>query len=179
MRHIPNLLSFFRILLIPWFVWEMMANEDTLTAAVILAVSGLTDMLDGMLARRFNWISQLGKVLDPAADKLTQITVCVLLALKLHRYWFFFAILLLKEFSMLVVGGYLVRKGVKLGGAKWFGKVVTVLFYVTTTILVLFPPIPSWVPTTLLALTTVCAIATVLMYIPDFLSYKKEIPEDT
>ncbi|MDR2932121.1 MAG: CDP-alcohol phosphatidyltransferase family protein, partial [Oscillospiraceae bacterium] len=89
MRHIPNILSFFRIVLIPFFVWQMLAGH-TFNAAIILGISGLTDLLDGFLARRFGWISQLGKVLDPAADKLTQVTVCVVLAIVYRKYWYFF-----------------------------------------------------------------------------------------
>ncbi|MEG0306191.1 MAG: CDP-alcohol phosphatidyltransferase family protein, partial [Oscillospiraceae bacterium] len=80
-----------RILLIPVFVWQLLIGNTT-AAAVILAGSGITDLLDGYLARHYNWISDLGKVLDPVADKLTQVTVCVVLAYLLSDYMIFFII---------------------------------------------------------------------------------------
>ena len=173
MRHIPNILSFIRILLIPFFVWQML-DGNNLTAALILALSGVTDLLDGFLARRYNWISQLGKVLDPIADKLTQLTVCIVFIIILRRYWVFFAILLAKDFVMLVLGGYLIKKGVKMDGAKWFGKVATLVFYSVMTLILLIPTMPAWLITSLLCLATVCVIYAGLMYIPDFIRYRRE-----
>ena len=174
MKHIPNILSIIRILLIPFFVWQMLSGH-TYIAASILLVSGLTDTLDGTLARKFNWITPLGKVLDPAADKLTQVTVCIVLAIKLHTYWPFFVILLSKDFVMLIIGGYLLKKGVKLEGAKWFGKISTVLFYMTMILIIFIPSMPRWVTIILLTLTTACAVFSVLMYFPEFLKYRAEI----
>ena len=171
MKHIPNILSSFRIVLIPVFVWQML-SDNTFIAAIILAVSGLTDLLDGFLARRFGWVSDLGKVLDPVADKLTQVTVCVLLAIKMPRYWYFFALLLLKEVVMLLLGGWLVKRRVHLEGAKWFGKIVTTLFYVIMVIIIFFPGIPDAAVLLLLSLVTVVALVAGLMYIPQFRQYK-------
>lgn len=173
MRHIPNILSFFRILLIPVFV-VLMVKDNRLAAGAVLVASGLTDLLDGFLARKFGWISQLGKVLDPAADKLTQVTVCVVFAIKLRRYWPFFAVLLIKDFIMLCIGGYLIGKGVRLEGARWFGKVVTVLFYVTMAAIVFVPGMPRWLTVALLSITTAAAIVAGLLYIPDFIRYKRD-----
>ena len=171
MRHIPNILSFSRILLIPPIVYFLL-QSNLVAAAVLIIISGLTDLLDGFLARRFNWISQLGKVLDPIADKLTQAAVCVTLFIIMREYWPFFGALLFKDFVMLVLGGYLIGKGVKIEGAKWFGKVVTCLFYISITTILIFPNIPGWIKTTLLALTTVCALIAALLYIPEFIKYK-------
>jgi len=174
MNIIPNSLSFFRIILIPLFVWYMV-QDKTLAAAITLAVSGLTDFLDGWLARRFNWISQFGKMLDPMADKLTQVTVCLVMVIKLQQYWYFFLILFLKELLMLVLGGYLVKKGVKLEGAKFFGKVTTTVFYISMIFIVFIPTMPNQMVVFLLSLTTICAIISAFMYIPDFLHYREEI----
>lgn len=173
MRHIPNILSACRILLIPFFVWQMLAGH-TVAAGVLLLVSGLTDALDGYLARRNNWISPLGKVLDPAADKLTQVAVCIVLAVLHPDLWYFFAILLFKELVMLTLGAYLLKKGAKLEGAKWFGKVVTFLFYGTMILLVFFPGAPRWLIFGLLGLTTACALTSALLYIPDFIRYRRQ-----
>jgi cardiolipin synthase len=169
-KHIPNLLSLCRIALIPFFVL-LLLDGYMQWAALVLAVSGLTDMLDGFLARRFGWISQLGKVLDPAADKLTQVTVCVTLAVHFREYWPLFAVLFVKELLMLILGGYLMRRGAKLEGAKWFGKVVTVLFYISMTLLLLVPALPGWTKTSLLSLTAAAAIAAACLYFPEYRKY--------
>ena len=173
MRHIPNILSTLRILLIPVFAVLMLGGE-TFGAGIVLVLSGLTDLLDGFLARRFDWVSPLGKVLDPVADKLTQVTVCIVMAIKLHRYWPFFVLLILKDAVMLLLGGYLLTKGIRIEGAKWFGKVVTALFYVTMAAIVFIPTMPKWVTLTLLGLTTAAAIGAGLLYIPDFLRYRRQ-----
>ena len=78
---IPNFMSFFRLLLVPFIVWAYVGLQNTKLAIILLAVSALTDVLDGRIARRFNMVSDLGKALDPVADKLTQ--VCVVLCLYL------------------------------------------------------------------------------------------------
>lgn len=176
MKHIPNLLSYFRILLIPVFVWQMFMDHGW-NAALVLGLSGLTDLLDGFLARRFNWVSDLGKVLDPVADKMTQVVVCIVLAMKMQAYWFFFAILLLKEVVMLAIGGYLVKNKIKIEGAKWFGKVVTSLFYISMIAIVFIPSMPEWLVTALLTLTTLCALTAAFLYIPEFRKYKEEAKE--
>lgn len=173
MKHIPNIISCLRILLIPLFVWQMLEGNLYAAGGILLA-SGLTDALDGFLARRFGWVSAVGKVLDPAADKLTQVTVCVVLALQYPHLWGFFAALLVKEVVMLTLGAYLLKKGAKIEGARWFGKVVTFLFYGTMLLLVVFPTAPAWLYYLLLGLTTLCALVSALLYIPDFLRYRRQ-----
>ncbi|MCL2568941.1 MAG: CDP-alcohol phosphatidyltransferase family protein [Oscillospiraceae bacterium] len=174
MRHIPNLLSSFRILLIPFFAAYVVRGE-MIWAAIVLIISGLTDLLDGFLARRFQWVSQLGKILDPVADKLTQITVCVLF------FWFFgyqfrlfFAFLIFKELAMLVTGAYLLRKDVKLNGARWFGKVATVLFYATMILIALFPALPIAAKYAMLILICICELVSGLKYLPEFRLYRQQ-----
>lgn len=178
MKNIPNMLSAFRIVLIPFFVWQMMAGNTT-AAAIILAVSGATDFLDGFLARKYGWITSLGKVLDPAADKLTQVTVCVVFIILYRQYWYFFAVLILKEVIMLTLGGYLLKKGVKIEGARWFGKVVTALFYLVMVLLIFLPGvIPHWLAVSMLAVVTVCAMIGGLMYLPEFIKYRSQIKKE-
>lgn len=178
MKHIPNILSIFRLLLIPVFVW-LMQTDNTMIAAGVLLVSGLTDFLDGFLARRFGWISNVGKVLDPVADKATQLTVCVMMLLRLRHLWIFFALMFFKDFVMLVCGGYLLKNKVKLEGARWFGKVSTFAFYTVMVVLVFFPGLPSWLVITLLSIITACAYISALLYIPQFIKYKRSIPKKT
>lgn len=173
MRQIPNLLTGLRIVLIPFFVWQMVAG-NALAAGLILLASGLTDTLDGNLARHFGWVSDLGKVLDPVADKLTQTAVSLCLMYRIPRLWFLFAVLILKDLIMLVLGGYLTRGGVKLEGARWFGKVSTVVFYVVMILLVLFPSLSLEATVALLVLVVVCAVTAGLLYLPEYRRYRRE-----
>ncbi len=177
MRHIPNILSASRIGLIPFFVFQVY-EDNWMTAAIILLISGLTDFLDGFLARTFNWTSSVGKVLDPVSDKLTQVTVCVMLAFKMPAYWIFFAVLLFKEFIMLLLGGWLLQKKVHIKSSRWFGKVVTGLFYLTMIILLFFS-VPAWAVYSMLALLSVVAICGGSLYIPQFLQYCKEAQKNS
>jgi len=146
-----------------------------LFAAFILIFSGLTDLFDGFLARRFGWVSQVGKVLDPLADKLTQITICVLFAVTLGGLlWIFFAVLVFKEFVMLLLGAYFYKKGVKLEGARFLGKMTTVLFYLAVIVIALVPALPAFVIYAMLAVVTVSAIIAGVLYWPDFVAYRQE-----
>lgn len=178
MKHIPNILSALRIVLIPVFV-VLIVQDRMLAAAAVLLASGLTDLLDGLLARSFGWVSDLGKVLDPAADKLTQITVCVVMIIELHRYWPVFVILLAKDAVMLLLGGGLYKKGVRLEGAKWFGKVATFAFYGVMVVLLFFPAIPQPVVTVLLIAVAALSILSGLLYIPQYLQYRQELGKES
>jgi cardiolipin synthase len=99
--------------------------------------------------------------------------VSVLLSLRLRAYWPFFALLLCKEAVMLVIGGYLVRRQVRLNGAKWFGKLGTVMFYIVTTLLVFFPNMPQLLGMALLAVTTLCSLMAAILYVPEFVQYRR------
>lgn len=180
MKHIPNIISTIRIFLIPLFAFEMLEGRY-LQAGVVLLVSGASDALDGFLARRFHWVSQLGKVLDPVADKLTQVVMCITIGYILgqtYRWiWWFFAIILTKEVLMLILGGYLLRKGVKLEGAKWAGKINTVLFYCVMAVLVFFPSVPKQVIAVMLTACTCTAVYAAVSYVPEFLRYRKSIAD--
>lgn len=174
MRHIPNILSGFRLLLVPFFVWQMLAGH-TLVGGILLLVSGITDMLDGMLARRFGWVSDLGKVLDPAADKLTQVAAFLVMAISLRRYWVFFVVLTLKEALMAIGALYLMKKGIRLEGAHWYGKVSTVVFYAVIIVVLLFPGLPVGVVTALLGVATAVSVIALLLYIPAFFRHREKL----
>lgn len=127
---LPNMISYVRILLIPVWVWAFFTMPDSYIPLVILIVSGLSDMVDGFIARHFNMITTWGKIIDPIADKLTQFTVIVCLAIEYSALWFVLAIFVIKDL-FLAIGGYalLRRNGKTVGGAKWFGKICTIIFY--------------------------------------------------
>ena len=133
---IPNLLSVLRILLILPFVYFFMTG-NVLLAGLMLALSGLSDVFDGMIARKFNQVTDLGKMLDPVADKLTQGTVAICLAIWEPVLLPILAIFIVKELAMLAGGIYLVLKRKKRPtAAKWYGKVGTALFYLSFTAIV-------------------------------------------
>ena len=143
---IPNLLSLFRILLIPvYMVIYLNAQEatDYYIAGGILAVSCLTDLIDGKVARRFNMITNLGKFLDPLADKLTQFALILCLAMRYEFLWYVVGLFFVKESFQLIAGGCrLLKKGTMLKGALFSGKICTTILFVSLIVLVLFPNIP-------------------------------------
>ena len=139
---IPNLLSLFRFLLIPVYVTiyiNASKAEDYFLAAAILAVSCLTDLIDGKIARHFNMTSTIGKVLDPVADKATQFTLTVCLAIKHPVLWHLAALFVLKEGFQLVAGILAFRHGKMLSGALITGKICTCVLFVSLIVLVLMP----------------------------------------
>lgn len=170
---IPNILSIFRILLLPLFVYLYLHAETTwefLRAAIILAVSALTDLADGKIARRFNMISKLGKILDPIADKLTHITIAFCLCWQIPQMIYVFVLLLVKELSMMFMALYgTFRKNKKIwDSAQWYGKVCTTIVFVIFIVLALFPQIPTPVINTLLFICSFSLLGSLAMYIRMF-----------
>lgn len=128
---IPNILSMVRICLIPIIVWLFLGKENYLLAGVFVVISGLTDVLDGWIARTFNMISDFGKVLDPFADKSTQAVVILLLLTRFPLMLLPLSIGIVKEIFMTVTGYMIVKKRDIVLGANWHGKVATVVLTVT------------------------------------------------
>ena len=127
--NVPNALSLLRILLIAPFVYYYIQRQ-IVPAIICLLLSGLSDMLDGKIARRFNQFTEVGQMLDPVADKLTQGTVAICLAVDHPILLPVLAIFVVKELTMLIGGAYLVFKAKKRpSGAMWYGMVGTILFY--------------------------------------------------
>lgn len=146
---IPNLLSLFRLLLIPVYMTIYLQAEslaDHFLAAGILAVSCLTDAIDGQIARHFNMISNVGKVLDPIADKATQFTLILCQAIRHKIVWIMVILFVIKECFQLIAGIVQLRKGRMLRGALIPGKVCTTVLFVSLILMVLFPEMSiGWV----------------------------------
>ena len=143
---IPNLLSLFRLVLIPVYVTiylRAQAVEDYCIAAGVLAVSCLTDLIDGKIARHFNMISTVGKILDPFADKATQFTLILCQAADRPILWMLVSLFVIKEGFQLIAGGLRLRKGIMLKGALLSGKICTTVLFVSLIILVLMPNLNS------------------------------------
>ena len=148
--NIPNLLSLFRMLLIPVFiVFYMMADSTQRLyyayAAAALILSGLTDLFDGVIARKYNQITELGKILDPLADKLTQVAVVICIAIKMKSLILAAALMVfvVKEVLMLIGGFIILRRNITIQGSKWYGKVATAVFYVVMAVIALFDGIST------------------------------------
>ena len=173
--NIPNGISIFRILLVPVFVWTYF-EEYYYTAGGVLLLSGLTDTLDGIIARKFNMITELGKILDPIADKLTQVTVAVCIAVK-NLFTdpilvVLIAICILKEVIMSIGSLVLMKNGQKPAAAKWFGKVATVVFYAAMVLIVWLDI--NWLNTVLLFIVTAFMIFALINYFKVFQEIKKQ-----
>lgn len=137
---IPNLLSLFRLVLIPVYVAIYLnadSNADYFLSAAILAVSCLTDLIDGKIARHFNMISTLGKILDPLADKATQFTLILCLATEYPVLWYLVGLFVIKEGFQLIAGGIRFKKGIMLKGALLSGKICTTILFLSLILMVL------------------------------------------
>ena len=135
-KHIPNILTIIRFLLIP-FILYFIFTEKFIEAFVFFTISGITDVADGFIARKFNLVSNFGKLMDPLADKLTQIaTLFSLVIVKVIPIWILI-IVLIKEFIMIVGASFLYGKDVVVY-SKWYGKLATVLFYIAIVLSLIF-----------------------------------------
>lgn len=150
---IPNLLSYFRLLLIPLFIM-LYLREDFTAALITLAASGLSDVLDGRIARKFNMVTDLGKVLDPVADKLTQCAMMFCVAMRYPAMWWLLGIHVVKELIMIVMGCYVLKKTDTVNSAIWVGKLCTGVIYAVMMLHVIDPYLPQAAS---VAMTVVCA----------------------
>jgi len=177
---VPNILSLVRIALLPVFMVLYLNSEGQpllLYAAVgVLLLSGLSDALDGFIARRFNQISALGKILDPIADKLTQVAVVLCLALREHKLIALLIICLVKEFCQALGGLLLLMRGQTIRGANWYGKVSTFVFYGAMFWIALWPSMPSWLLTVLIALVAGWMLFAFYKYLRVFFRIRKDLP---
>ena len=174
--NIPNLLSLIRILLIPIFAYCYLTAEtakEYYVAAFIILLSGLTDMADGIIARHYHMITDFGKIIDPIADKLTQGTVAICLSIRIPAMAVLLSIFIIKEFLMMIGGFRLLRGGAKIDGARWFGKVSTVIFYVVMLITIAFPTLDMTVTTVLICISAAFMIFSFVMYLPIYKELKK------
>lgn len=168
---IPNLLSLFRLLLIPVYVSIYMHAEipgDYFLASGILAVSCITDLIDGKIARHFNMISTLGKILDPLADKATQFTLMVCLSIRYPILRFVLTFFIIKEIFQGAAGIIYLSLGKMLPGALTAGKVCTAVLFISLILLVLMPNLNTMF---IKALTVTDTIFLIWSFAAYFLAY--------
>ena len=147
---IPNLLTTARLILVPIFAYLVLGAENLAAAAVVFVLSGVTDVVDGYIARHYNMITNFGKVYDPFVDKLMQITAIVCLALAQIIPFWIIAIVICKEAAMIIIGGILYLKKIVVH-SNWYGKAATVIFYAIVFVMILWRSMtPGWSMTLLI-----------------------------
>ena len=174
LKHVPNALTIIRFLLIPFIVINIFSG-NFIIAFIFFTVSGITDIADGCIARKFNLISNFGKLMDPLADKLTLIATIASLTLKDIIPIWILAIVLLKELIMIAGASFLYGKDVVVY-SKWYGKLATVLFYLAIVFSLLInqfelPSIWSNLDLWLFYLALFATVFSLVMYVKDV--YKK------
>lgn len=188
---IPNWLSFARIIMVPIFA-VLFLNDEIVWSVFVLFLSGFSDFIDGKIARKYNQISELGKMLDPIADKLTQITIAVLLYLRFNSsdvelvktFSWIFLIFIIKEFVMVAFGVFMLAIGLKPSAAEIYGKAATFVFYAVMLLLFAFAPdvgafasfwtIPETLLVILVALSAILTVAAFVSYLPSTYKQFKE-----
>ncbi len=184
---IPNWLCFLRIALIPVFS-VLFVKDRFLIAAIVMAVAALTDLFDGKIARKYNMVSNLGKILDPIADKLSQMAIVIILLYKFWDITYFKVLLFLfiaKELVMLIGGALLLAKGLRPTAAETIGKISTTVFYVFMILIIAFGGenaaiknlLPEPVMIGMVVISLLFTFAALFSYVPGFFKQIKEKSE--
>jgi cardiolipin synthase len=136
-KHIPNILSVIRLALVPVFIYVFLILEKRAWALFIFALASATDILDGYLARKYGWITQAGKLLDPIADKLMQAAVICCITVKNSFFIWIAVLFLLKESAMGIGSLIVIRKKHDIAVSSWYGKAATVAFFFITAVFII------------------------------------------
>lgn len=161
---IPNLLSLFRLLLIPLIIWMYTFKKEYFAAGTLLILSGLTDLADGFIARHFNAVSNVGKILDPIADKLTQAAMLFCLVTRFPLMAAPLGVLVLKEIFIGTTGLLMIRKTGEVIGADFHGKVATTLLYIMMILHIFWIGIPAGISAATIGICLVSMIFTLFIY---------------
>ncbi|MCI8655598.1 MAG: CDP-diacylglycerol--glycerol-3-phosphate 3-phosphatidyltransferase [Clostridia bacterium] len=168
-KHIPNILSLFRFLLIPIII-NCIFTQNYWGALIVFTISAISDVADGFIARKFNLISNLGKLLDPLADKITQICIVATLVINNIIQPWILLVLIAKELILICGATFLYGKNIVVY-SKWYGKLATVLLYLAIIGSLLLKEFNVTIPILvnidfiLYCLAIVCTIFALIMYI--------------
>ncbi len=158
---IPNILTTFRLILVPVFAYLMLGTQNYIAAAAVFVLSGITDVVDGYIARKFHMETDFGKIYDPFVDKLMQITAVVCLVIsKIMPRWLLILVVV-KEGIMIIVGGILYIKKIVVK-SNWCGKTSTVVFYIGVILFIIWkdmPPVVMGIVLTVMVLAMIMAAA--------------------
>lgn len=175
---IPNLLSMFRLVLaciIPVIYYHSNIDKKIELLLLVIILSGITDVLDGKIARKFHMISEIGKILDPIADKLTQGVLLICLLPRTLMAIPILAMFLVKEAVVAFFGWIVIQKTKRNEGAKWYGKMNTVVFYIIVILLIVFPDMPLIAANSLMCICGTSMVMTFILYMRQYRQIVKEI----
>lgn len=167
---IPNILTTVRLVLIPVFAYFMLGAENYPAAALVFVLSGITDVVDGWIARHYQMITNFGKVYDPFVDKLMQLTALLCLAAADLLPLWLIMILLCKELAMIIIGGILYLKKIVVN-SHWYGKATTVILYVMVVLMILWAEIPTPLTIALFVLLLCFALFSAGAYLIDIIRH--------
>ena len=175
--NIPNLLTIIRILMVPVFVYTYLhvPPELSYVPVLLLLFSGLTDVADGFIARRFHMITPLGRFLDPVADKLTIGAAVICLALRHWALWILVGVYVVKEVTLALIGLARLKSWRNSIAAKWYGKASTVLLYALMVMVMLWTDIPEPVILVLMILPLIFIILSFIFYLKEINHHKKQL----
>ena len=165
---VPNLIGYLRIILIPVFCWLYITAEtpaDYMWATGVVLFSSFTDLFDGMIARKFNQVTELGKILDPVADKLTHGAMALCLLTRYPMMWALVALMAVKEGYMAVMGIRYLKKDKMMDGAMWYGKICTASLFAGMVVLFFAYRMSRTAANVLIGVLMVIMLVTFLMYI--------------
>lgn len=165
---IPNIIGYFRILLIPVFA-VLYAQENFASAVLVLIASALSDITDGRIARKYNAVTDLGKLIDPVADKLTQAAMIICLASKFPAMWSLLAVLAVREAAMLVISWDVLRKTDTVNSACWYGKLCTGVIYAVMMLHVMQPDLSVYTSNVLISLCAALIVLSFFLYTARFI----------
>lgn len=161
---IPNVLSFFRLCLIPIIVWLYISKEDYFWTLMVLLLSGFTDVVDGIIARKCNMISDFGKAFDPIADKLTQAAMLCCLVVRFNYMLIPLGMLVIKEVVTGITALISIKKTEQMEGAVWHGKLTTVVLYLMMAVHLVWFNIPTTVSLIMVGVCIGIMIMSFIMY---------------
>ena len=164
---IPNLLSMFRILLIPLMV-ALYWKGRTIAALIVFGVSAASDIADGQIARRFNMVTDLGKMLDPLADKLTQGAAAICVGRTHPQAFLLFGFMAVKELTQAAIGARVIRETGHVFSAKWFGKLCTVITTASIMAMFAFPQLPEGAINGMILLCAAMMLVSLALYAKHF-----------
>lgn len=170
---VPNILCYMRFGLVFAFI-DLYCHNHYIWAAAMIVLGGITDCLDGQIARRCHMVTELGKIIDPLADKAMQLAIVIALCTRYREMIILFILFIVKEGFQGICCLIGLKKGKRLNGAKWYGKVATAVFYVVTVILIAFCELPQWFFHTCMFITLLVFANAFVMYVITFYRLLKD-----
>lgn len=171
-------MSYFRILLVPVFIIVYLNAKDLsgyIWSIVVVVISAGTDVLDGIVARKLNQVTDLGKILDPIADKAMQFAILFCEVIRYPWVILLIVIFALKEIISLIFSGYLFAHNKNIGGAIWCGKLCTVVLYCVMLTFIALPNLPKKVEITLVLIAGAFMLLAFTVYMSAYIKLLVEL----